>query len=228
MNNTQLQDYWEKEYENTATQFDVEQPDRWIAELEEKGKIQGNILDAGCGPGRTSLYLAKLGYNVVGTDIAANAIERAQAKAAKEKIKVEFLQADMTKFDAYQDYFATVIDIGCFHSLPGDKERQAYAQVLAKACSPEAHIYLRAFSERNLHNKPQSSAVPGNSEENHSFATIQKPKGVPAIKEEEIRATFSLANGWQIKDLQEKQIELLVGNKQRKLGYCWFAVIEKA
>lgn len=206
MNNiTNLQEYWEKEYENTNTQFDVEQPDRWIFQLEKQGTITGNILDAGCGPGRTALYLAKLGYSVVGADISTNAIKRAQQKANDEKINIFFTQADMTKFTDYQDYFNTVIDVGCFHSLPTEKEQQTYANILHNACKAKAQIYLRAFSNKNL----------------------IKPKGIPAISQREIAAAFSSDNGWQINDLQEKQIELLVANNQQKLGYCWFATIEK-
>lgn len=207
-NNTQLREYWEKEYENTKTQFDIEKPDRWVAKLEEEGKIKSNILDAGCGPGRTARYLAKLGYNVIGADISGTAIERAMKKAAEENIKITFLQADMTTFSGYPQYFDTIIDIGCFHSLPKESDQKDYARVLSESCRAGATVYLRAFSARNLQNQ------------NH-------PPGVPAISENQIRQAFSPENGWQIKSLNEKQIELLVANNQYKKGYCWFAEISK-
>lgn len=206
---TQLKSYWEKEYENTATQFDIERPDRWIEELEQQSKIKGNILDSGCGPGRTALYLAKRGYHVIGVDISNNAIERAKEKANSENLKnIVFQQADVTLFSDYHHYFDTIIDIGCFHSLPQATDQRNYSKMLAQSCRKNARIYLRAFSDRNLENK-------------------KHPKGVPAISRTEIENTFSLSYGWFIKQLEEKEIQLLVANGQHKKGYCWFAEIQK-
>ena len=68
MNNTaQLKNYWDKAYESVTTPFDIDAPDEWIMALEVSGKIHGDVLDSGCGPGRTSLYLADLGYFAIGT-----------------------------------------------------------------------------------------------------------------------------------------------------------------
>jgi len=200
----QLQDYWEKEYENTTTPFDVEEPDEWIAELAWDGKIRGNVLDSGCGPGRTSLYLAVRGYDVLGVDLSTNAIERARRKAAERANKAQFIQADMCRLRGYDNHFDTVIDIGCFHSLR-DEDRGRYAATLHWACRPGAVVYLRAFSGRN-------------EERTH-------PSGLtlPAISEEQIRTAFS-SNGWVVKELVEREIELFIpGFEERPKKHCWFA-----
>jgi 2-polyprenyl-3-methyl-5-hydroxy-6-metoxy-1,4-benzoquinol methylase len=90
-----LQKLWEKEYENSSTPFDIEEPGAWIAALAKSGKIRGEVLDAGCGPGRNSIYLAGLGYSVLGVDISAHAIERARQKASSKDNSARFLQADL-------------------------------------------------------------------------------------------------------------------------------------
>lgn len=207
-NISKLQAFWEKEYESSNTQFDIVKPDRWIEELERGGRIQSAILDSGCGPGRTSIYLAKKGYEVLGIDISHHAIQRAKEKAIFEKVLAKFQQADCTTFSGYENYFNTLIDIGCFHSLPGKKEQQQYAKVLGKAAKKGATLYLRAFSESNLQN-------------------TKHPKGVPAVPRSEIEEAFSERNGWRIVQLEEKEIDLLVAGNQTKKGHCWFAEIKK-
>jgi ubiquinone/menaquinone biosynthesis C-methylase UbiE len=203
---SKLKNYWEKEYEAMDTPFDVENPDEWIAELEKKGKIRGNVLDSGCGPGRTSIYLAARGYDVTGVDISVNAIERARQKMTAKAYAARFVQANMCELSGYDDYFDTVIDIGCLHSLFEEKDRKDYAAALRRVCKHDAMVYLRAFSRMNL------------KRENYSA-----DRGLPALDEEQIQMAFS--EGWAMKDLAHREIDILGSHGEYKKGYCWFAEI---
>jgi cyclopropane fatty-acyl-phospholipid synthase-like methyltransferase len=202
---SQLQSHWEKEYEGTSTPFDIEEPDPWIAALASSGKIHGNVLDAGCGPGRNSRYLAGLGHRVLGVDISVNAIERAQRNAAEKRCSARFLNADVCDLFGFDGHFETVIDIGCFHSL-GESARGPYAAALRIACRPHAVVYLRAFSTSN------------SMDLNHPSS-----KSLPALSEAHIRDAFS-SNGWAVKDLVEREIEIFISEEEAKQkGYYWFA-----
>ena len=203
-----LREYWEEAYINQETQFDVATPDRWIATLEKGGKISGKVLDAGCGPGRTTLYLAELGYDVLGVDISANAIQRARQKAVMRGGKAKFLRGNLCEAAGFDGHFDTVIDIGCFHSLP-ENERSKYAVALHNICSANGVIFMRAFSSGNLNNADWRRDLP-----------------VPAIQEEQIRNPFESC-GWRIRTMDERHIKILVGDNITKNAYCWFAEIEK-
>jgi len=200
-NASQLQALWEMEYENTNTPFDIEEPDEWIASLAKSGKIHGNVLDSGCGPGRNSIYLAGQGYSVLGADISTNAVERAKRKAAGKGNRAQFLQANMCELTGYENHFDTVVDIGCFHSLD-ERDRGAYAAALRRACRAGAVVYLRAFRW------------------NHPSG-----KGSPALSEEQIRAAFA-ANGWVVKEIVEREIELFISEEEKPKTCCWFAEME--
>lgn len=205
---SKLQDYWENEYKNTATQFDIENPDRWIAALEKNGKIRGNVLDSGCGPGRTSFYLAELGYTTVGMDISVNAIERAQEKTVQKKSTARFFQADLCTLSGYENSFDTIIDIGCFHSLLTEDDRKKYAETLYRTGRNNGVVYLRAFSDMNM--KRENFPV---------------KRGLPAISEEQIRAAFS-SDKWSVTGMTHQEIDLLVSDNQLKKAYCWFVEIK--
>lgn len=73
----------------------------------EKGD---RILDLACGYGRHSIELAKLGYSVTGVDFSKHFIEIAKKEAKKQKVVVEFIQADMRKIP-FRNKFDAVINM---------------------------------------------------------------------------------------------------------------------
>jgi len=56
------------------------------------------VLDMGCGPGRHSLALARLGLRVTGVDRTAEFVEEARLRAAEEGLEAEFVLGDMRTF----------------------------------------------------------------------------------------------------------------------------------
>jgi SAM-dependent methyltransferase len=55
-------------------------------------------LDLCCGPGRCSLALAQAGFKVTGVDRTKFLLNKAQAKARKAEVKIEWIQMDMRDF----------------------------------------------------------------------------------------------------------------------------------
>jgi 2-polyprenyl-3-methyl-5-hydroxy-6-metoxy-1,4-benzoquinol methylase len=73
---------------------------RQIRKVLKKYRItKGRILEIGCGNGRITTNLAKLGFNTVGVDISPVYIEDAKKKAARLGVTPRFLQGDIRKID---------------------------------------------------------------------------------------------------------------------------------
>lgn len=73
------------------------------AEVEQMTSILGlqsgaAVLDLCCGLGRHSLEFARRGFKVTAVDRTVAYLEQARASAAKENLKIEFVQSDMREF----------------------------------------------------------------------------------------------------------------------------------
>jgi SAM-dependent methyltransferase len=79
----------------------------------------GSILDMGCGPGWTSLLLARAGYDVLGVDISERMIEIARERSARENVRAEFLVGDMEECNLDRRDFDGVLYFDCLHHCPG-------------------------------------------------------------------------------------------------------------
>ncbi len=102
----------------------------------------GRFLDLGAGPGTQAVELARLGFEVTGSDIAKTAIEQARKRA--EGTNAQFVVDDIlaTSLNQRFDY---VFDRGCFHCFePAD--HAAYLASLEKLLAPAGTFFLKCFS----------------------------------------------------------------------------------
>jgi SAM-dependent methyltransferase len=97
----------------------------------------GRALDLGCGYGRTAIYLARFGWQVVGVDFIPKAIDvaRERALAAGVADRAAFHVASAAKLDFLLPPFDLVVDIGCVHSFD-ESMFQAYRDELARLLRP--------------------------------------------------------------------------------------------
>jgi SAM-dependent methyltransferase len=135
------------------------------------------VLDAGCGPGRHSLELARRGMNVVGIDASPDFI--ALARQAAGDLAVEFHERDIRAL-TYDAEFDAVICIcqGGFGLLGGDDAELEVVARLANALKPGGRLALSAFSSyfavRHLEAGESFGADRGI---NHEVATVRNEQG---------------------------------------------------
>ena len=75
---------------------------------------KGKILDLGCGQGRDSIPLARLGYKITGIDNSKVGIDQMNSIAEKEGLNVTGLVDDIYSFNNYQDFDIVLLD-SIFH-----------------------------------------------------------------------------------------------------------------
>jgi SAM-dependent methyltransferase len=117
---------WEHSLESQSAALAAIIRERW-------GESIRTILDVSCGIGTQAIGLARLGYDVTGSDLSPRAIERAVAESRRHQVAVSFSICDMR--DAYahhhQKQFDLVIscDNSITHLLSDDEIRSALDQI---------------------------------------------------------------------------------------------------
>ncbi|WP_405161421.1 class I SAM-dependent methyltransferase [Nocardia sp. NBC_01499] len=158
--------------------WEIDRPQPLLVEFEQAGRITGDVLDIGCGPGDTTIYLAGLGYHVTGLDFAPTAIEKARARAAERDVTASFAVADATVLTGYDGRFDTVVSSALAHCLDPE-QRKAHVAALRRVMRPGARLIQFCFSQSDYSEK---------------YAPY-------SISEDELRATFQ-APDWNLTELR--------------------------
>lgn len=152
--NKKMQSKWDEFYKNTPPDkipWGKVQADFFV-ELLSSGKLGegGDAIDLGCGVGRKSIQLAKRGFNVVGVDIAEEAIRQAKQNAKNEDVDIEFVVHDATDLSFLNDRkFDLVLDWANLHGIEESKRIQ-YISEIAKHTKKGGLLVLRCFSKEGL------------------------------------------------------------------------------
>jgi len=104
----------------------------------------GRALDLGCGPGRASIYLARLGWQVDGVDFVPEAIELARQRAAEAGVNgVTFHLGPVTAMPHLTGPYDLALDVGCAHNF-SEAELGAYQAELRRLVRPGGFYLLFA------------------------------------------------------------------------------------
>lgn len=110
------------------------------------GSPAGRALDLGCGTGTNSVYLAAHGWEVVGVDLVARAVEQARGKAAGDT-PARFLHGDATRLDDLDapGPFDLVFDLSCYCGIPTHR-RDAYADGVTRRTAPGTRLLMFGYA----------------------------------------------------------------------------------
>jgi len=107
------------------------------------------ILDLGCGTGRHSVELARLGFRLFGVDLSRGMLREAQSAARLTSAPVDWIQADATRFAAPAAFDAAICLCEGAFGLVGAGENPvehdaAIARNLSRSLRPGGRLVLTA------------------------------------------------------------------------------------
>ncbi len=122
----------------------------FIARL--KAELRTSGIDIGCGGGWFTRAFTRAGYQMTGLDNSAEMLNYAQAQAAKEGVRGEYLLGDITKFHSPKKFdFATAIN-DCINYIPKNKIETAFKKVAGALKKGGIFLFdissTRKFSEK--------------------------------------------------------------------------------
>ena len=75
------------------------------------------VLVLGCGEGRDALFLARLGFDVVGTDLAVSGLKKAQKQAENLNVNLELLELDVHDSHSHLGEFDVILTMSLLQFL---------------------------------------------------------------------------------------------------------------
>lgn len=126
--------------------YDVENPDEepvgsFLLHLAQQA--DGPLLELGCGTGRYTLYLTRLGFTVTGLDIVPGMLARARQKAAD--LPVTWVEADVRSFQL-DEKFAFIFETGAvFEHLLTRPDQEAFLARVREHLAEDGRFLLTAL-----------------------------------------------------------------------------------
>lgn len=159
----QQKPFWEQTYSNSDVSTFSKGPT--VDVNEHYGIFQSNslILDVGCGEGRNSIFLAKLGHTVDAFDISKNGIAKAKKIAKAVGAEVNFFSQDLGSFEFEKDY-DVILSHGVLH-LPEKEVRDAFIKKMQEHTKPGGYNLVGVFTNR-------LPATPDNAPFTHSLFDV--------------------------------------------------------
>ncbi len=143
-------EWWDARYASGEIPWDTGIVPPEVVRLVEGGAWSGDwALDLGCGRGTSTRYLARHGLRVVGVDLSLRALGDARRLAARQPPgqPAYFCAGSVADLGFLAVAARLALDVGCFHSLPGDL-RAAYVHSLAARLVSGAVLLLYALDPR--------------------------------------------------------------------------------
>ena len=116
-----------------------------LVELVESGRIKPcRAIDLGSGTGWNVIFLAQHGFEAMGVDFAAGAIELGQSRAEAAGVTATFVEDDLTNLQHVTSVFDLLVDYGTFDDL-SIKERDLYMKNILPLTHPGSLFLLFCF-----------------------------------------------------------------------------------
>jgi SAM-dependent methyltransferase len=109
-------------------------------------------LELGCGLGRYSSYMAKLGIKATAVDFSPIAIDKAKKRVAKDECKPVYMVGNVTNLESIIGQHDVSFDVGCFHCLKEEGQKK-YVSEIFRLLKPGATHLFWALNDSPSHIK---------------------------------------------------------------------------
>lgn len=157
--------HWDQRYLSGDTPWDSGLVERELVRwLPGGSNHSGRAFEFGCGVGTNAVYLAQRGFDVAAVDGSQQALERANALANSNGVRVQFFAADVCRLEtirsgfdpSFQQSFSILFDRGCYHCVR-KTNLAGFLEVLDWLAAPNARLLMLCgnANDKSEHGPPR-------------------------------------------------------------------------
>lgn len=155
--------YWEQMYEMPLEElpWEIKEAPPELREYIAKNRVEnGTALDAGCGTGNFSVYLAQNGFQVTGVDYSEKALAIARKNNEQLKLHIHYVRTDLTTLaDTLKgESFNLILDYKVAHHLNPESLKK-YLVDCESLLKPGGRILLVCYSDKDTDAAGNNSAI---------------------------------------------------------------------
>lgn len=155
--------FWEQFYANMEVSTFSKGPTVDVNEFCNIFPQNAQVLDVGCGEGRNSIFMAKLGNTVDAFDISENGVEKAKKIAGQMGVQVNYFCCDLKSF-IFEKEYDVILSHGVLH-LPYKDVRDKFIMNMQKNTKIGGYNVIGIFTNR-------LPATPDNAPYTHSLFDV--------------------------------------------------------
>ncbi len=142
--------YWEDHWKNSSIAYLFNQPDPEVFKLLDRIKRRGikKVLDAGCGLGRHTAVIAKMGFETFAFDRSEYAVNYTINKMQSLNYKSEVVKGNFEKIPFPDKSFDLVIAYCSSIYLPLEELKQAIAE-MHRVLNDSGYLYITFMSTQH-------------------------------------------------------------------------------
>ena len=144
---TDAAETWNRRYAGDDFLFGTA-PNAWLREHVAHLPPGGRVLCVADGEGRNSVWLARQGFRVEAFDIAARAVEKAEAFARREGVSVRYAVADIDGYDWPEAAFDGIVAI--FVQFADPQTRTRLFERMVRSLAPGGVLILQGYTPAQL------------------------------------------------------------------------------
>lgn len=155
--------FWEQLYADMEVSAFSKGPTMDVNEFCNVFPQNAQVLDVGCGEGRNSIFMAKLGNKVDAFDISENGIEKAKKISRQMGVKINYFCCDLEKF-LFEKEYDVILSHGVLH-LPYKDVRDKFITKMQGNTKTGGYNVIGIFTNR-------LPATPDNAPYTHSLFDV--------------------------------------------------------
>ena len=129
---------WDRRYAAVENLWAVK-PNRFLV-AEVAGLTPGRALDLACGEGQNAIWLASLGWTVLGVDYSEVAISKGRARAERDGVHVELMCADLVSYEPEVSAFDLVLVL--YLHIPAHERRPVFERAAAAVAPGGTFVFV--------------------------------------------------------------------------------------
>jgi tellurite methyltransferase len=142
--------YWGKEPSSMAP--------RVLEAVKPSARYHPRLIDIGCGEGRDIVYFARHGFEVVGLDLSAVGLEKAERYAKEAGVQIKTIHTDITEYELDASY-DVIFSTGTLHFIPAKARQARFENYKARTAPGGIHVITVLVDKPFL--PPAPDADPG-------------------------------------------------------------------